>query len=286
MTDDRFNRQLPLFGKEGQNRLRAARVAVIGAGGTGCFVIPEIALLGVGELAIVDYDEADTTTRNRHLCIRHTDPIPGMSKARASARFVEELDPAVRVRVVPSSLLTHEGFDAVKSADYIFGCVDLEGVRLVLTELCAAYSKPYFDVASGVEVGTPPLYGGRVCCAVEGKGCLVCMGELDTAEAARDLETPGQRQEREAIYGVDRSLLGAHGPSVVSINGVVASIAVTEFMKFCTGMAEPARLCRYDGGMSRVTVRAESPVADCYYCKGIRGIGRDADVERYLARAR
>ncbi len=286
MTGNRFDRQMLLFGAEGQSRLRAAKVAVIGAGGTGCFIIAQLALLGVGELVSVDADQADITTRNRHLCVRHGDPIPGTFKVEAAARMVREFDPDIRFSPVPLSLMTPEGFEAVKSADYVFGCVDREGVRLVLTELCAAYAKPYIDVATGVEPGTPPQYGGTVCCSVGGGGCLVCMGELDVEEAVRDMETPDQQRDREAIYGVAASALGGRGPSVVSINGVVSSLAVSEFMKLCTGLGMPAPLLRYDGRAARVSIRAEGPKPDCYYCKAVWGSGSGADVERYLLKPR
>jgi len=285
MNDSRFDRQLPLFGKAGQERLRAARVAVIGAGGTGSAVIPQLALLGVGSIVVVDHDDIEESNRNRHFCARHADPIPGTSKVEVACRMVAEYDPDISVESVYGSLLSHDGFAAVRSADYIIGCVDLEGVRLVLTELCAAYGKPYIDVSSGVEPGEPPRYGGRVCCAVGGAGCLVCMGELDMAEAARDLETAAQRKDRQAIYGVQAHLLDARGPSVVSINAVVASLAVTEFMKLCTGLDQPARVIKYDGRLSRVTVSRDAPLADCFYCSGVRGTGATADVERYLRAA-
>jgi len=285
MNDSRFDRQLPLFGKAGQERLRAARVAVIGAGGTGSAVIPQLALLGVGSIVVVDHDDIEESNRNRHFCARHADPIPGTSKVEVACRTVAEYDPDISVESVYDSLLSHDGFAAVRSADYIIGCVDLEGVRLVLTELCAAHAKPYIDVSSGVEPGEPPSYGGRVCCAVGGAGCLVCMGELDMAEAARDLETAAQRKDRQAIYGVQAHLLGARGPSVVSINAVVASLAVTEFMKLCTGLDQPARVIKYDARLSRITVSRDAPLADCFYCSGVRGTGATADVERYLRAA-
>lgn len=281
MNDSRFERQLPFFGEAGQQKLRASRVAVVGAGGTGSLVVPELALLGVGGLVVVEHDEIERSNRNRHFCARHTDPIPGTLKVETARRMVREYDPTIEVEVVSSSLITQRGFEAVKSADYVFGCVDLEGVRLILTELCAAYTKPYIDVSSGVEPGNPTLYGGRVCCAIGGNGCLVCLGELDVAEAARDLETPDERRNREAIYGIDKKLLGLGGLSVVSINGVVASLAVTEFMKLCSGLDIPTRLLKYDGRSSRVTVGKDEPSPDCYYCKGVSGSGAGADVERY-----
>lgn len=285
MNDSRFDRQLPLFGKAGQDRLRAARVAVIGVGGTGSAVIPQLAMLGVGSIVVVDHDDIEESNRNRHFCARHTDPIPGTSKVMAARRMVGECDPSINVECVHASLVSEEGFAAVKSADYVLGCVDLEGVRLVLTELCAAYDKPYIDVASGIEPGEPPRYGGRVCCAIGGGGCLVCTGELDMAEAAHDLEPAALRRDREAIYGVRSELLGPRGPSVVSINTVVASLAVTEFMKLCTGLDQPSRVIKYDGRSSRVSVSRDAPMSDCFYCTGIRSMSAKADVERYLRTA-
>jgi len=284
MNDHRFDRQLPLFGKAGQDRLRAARVAVIGAGGTGSAVIPQLALLGVGAMVVVDHDDIEESNRNRHFCARHSDPIPGTSKVAVARRRVGEYDPSINVECVDASVISSRGFAAIKSADYVIGCVDLEGVRLILTELCAAYDKPYIDVSSGVEPGDPPQYGGRVCCAIGGGGCLVCTGELDMAEAARDLESSAQRKDRELIYGVRADVLGVRGPSVVSINAVVASLAVTEFMKLCTGLDQPARVIKYDARLSRVTVSRDAPLAGCFYCTGIRGMGATADVERFLSR--
>lgn len=281
MKDSRFERQIALFGEPGQRKLRGARVTVIGAGGTGSIVIPELALLGVGSLVVVEPEAIEETNRNRHFCARHRDSV-GMLKVEAARRMVSEYDPTIDVEIVPSSLLTREGFEAVKSADYVFGCVDLEGVRLVMTELCAAYCKPYIDLATGVEPGNPPLFGGRVCCAYGGGGCLVCLGELDVAEAARDLETLDERQNRETIYGVQKDLLKRSGPSVVSINGVVASLAVTEFLKLCTAVAAPTRLLKYDGRAARVSVSRDVPTMDCYYCKRIWGMGDGAEIERYL----
>ena len=149
-------------------------------------------------------------------------------------------------------------------------------------ELCMAFQKPYIDIATGVEAGAPPIYGGRVCCSLPGLGCLACLGELDVAEAAKDLESTDQRRDREAIYGVEKASLGTRGPSVVSINAVTASLAVTEFMKLCTGMATPTRLLKYDGGMSRVTVSRDEPAACCYFCKGIAGSGDGAGASRFL----
>lgn len=282
MNAARFDRQLPLLGKEGQARIRARRVTVIGAGGTGSVVIPQLALLGVGHISIVDHDEIEESNRNRHWCARHGDTIPGTLKVDTARRMVLEYDPTITVDVIAKSLRSGQAFEAVKTADYVFGCVDLEGIRLVLLELCMAFNKPYIDIATGIEAGERPVYGGRICCSLVGAGCLACLGELDMAEAARDLESSGQRRDREAIYGVNKSALHGRGPSVVSINAVAASLAATEFMKLCTGLGRPTRLLKYDGGMSRVSASRDEPAPDCYYCKGIAGSGDAAAVDRFI----
>jgi hypothetical protein len=96
-------------------------------------------------------------------------------------------------------------------------------------------------------------------------GCLSCQGVLDQGEVRRDLASDAQRADEDAIYGVSKAALGAGGPSVVSVNGVVASLGVTELMAMVTGMRKPFGQLDYrghEGIIRRVIDRA----ADCYYC--------------------
>lgn len=111
---------------------------------------------------------------------------------------------------------------------------------------------------------------------------MVCLGQLDMGEAQQELGGPEARKLREAIYGVERNYLGRAGPSVVSINGVVASLAVTEFMVGVTGIREPQRLIIYRGNMGRVLASDDVPKPDCFYCKGLWGQGDRADTRRYI----
>ena len=150
------------------------------------------------------------------------------------------------------------------------------------TELCAAYAKPYVDVSSDILADDPVKYGGQVCVALSGNGCLSCMNVLDSAQAAIDLAGPEERRRLADIYGVSSDLLDNAGPSVVSINGVVASLAVTEFMLGVTGLRNPNRLLTYHGLTGKVTVSTDDPLPDCYYCKGLWGRGDHADVQRYI----
>ncbi|MFQ5803613.1 MAG: ThiF family adenylyltransferase [Candidatus Methylomirabilales bacterium] len=288
MSSDRFDRNIRFFGREGQERLRSASVAVVGVGGIGTHVVQHLSLLGVGGLALIDPQEMDASNLNRYVGARYDDPIPGTRKVDLGERIAHSIDPKIRIVKVFDSLVSDEAFRAIIESDYLFGCVDREGVRLILNELCAAYGRPYFDVASEIVPEDGLAYGGRVFAIWDGNGCLVCSGVLDLAEAQQDLSRPEGRRDLEPIYGVDRTLLGDPGPSVVSINGVVASLAVTEFMVAVTGIRPPQRLLNYYGhlvphrGERPVTVSVDEPWPDCYYCKAIRGAGDKADIQRYI----
>lgn len=281
---DRFDRNERLFGAAGQAQLRATTVAVVGVGGLGTHVVQQLALLGVGALNLVDGEEVDLTNRNRYVGVRHDDPIPGTPKVDIGERIICEIDPRIAVTKVQKSLLTEEGFAAVKQADHVFGCLDSDGIRLVLVELCSAYSRPLFDLASDVpprEDGEPLRYGGRVVFA-NGRDCPVCLGQIDVAEAQLDLAGDQARAERDRLYGIERRDLAEAGPSVASLNGVVASLAVTEFMVEVTGLRAANRVLTYRGHIGGVSLRTDAPRPGCYYCTHVHGRGVAADVERYL----
>jgi hypothetical protein len=237
----------------------------------GGHVVQQLALLGLGSMALVDAEELDDTNRNRYVTARVTDRVPGTPKVDIAERLIKDIDPSITVVKVQDSLVGDAAFMAVQQADYVFGCIDSEGARLVLTELCAAYRRPYLDVASDIEAKDKLRYGGRACLSSDGEACLVCLGQLDMAEAQAELGGPGARELRRAIYGVEKEQLGRAGPSVVSINGVVASLAVTEFMVAVTGIRKTNRLSIYRGDMGRVLVSDDAPKPDCFYCKSVWG---------------
>ena len=282
MTNDCFDRQVRFFGQEGQERLTDARVAVVGVGGLGSHVVQQLAFLGVRAIAPIDAKELALTNRNRLVGMSEDDPIPGTRKVDIAERTAKTIDGSIVVDKVFDSFVSKRGFDVLIGADYVFGCLDSEGARLVLTELSAAYAKPYVDVSSDILPGDPVNYGGQVCIAWSGNGCLSCMNVLDRARAAVELAGPEERRRQAEIYGISRDLLDVAGPSVVSINGGVASLAVTEFMLRVTGIREPNRLLTYHGRTGKVTVSTDNPAPDCYYCKGLWGTGDRADVQHYV----
>ena len=278
--DDRFDRNERLFGKEGQANIRGTRVTLVGGGGLGTHVAQQLALLGIGALTPVDHEEISKSNRNRYIGAWATDPIPGSRKVDLIVRLVGLIDPSITVTPVYTAFPSPEALEAVKNADYVFGCVDGDGPRFVLNEACIAYDRPLFDLAS--DVPEPGCYGGRVTVVTTEGGCLHCRRVLDPRDIRRYLSPSEALENEDAEYGIRRAVLGEAGPSVVSINGVVASLAVTEFMVMVTGLREPNGHLEYRGHEGLVRRRIEDRSSDCYYCSAVRGLGDAAHLSRYF----
>ena len=283
MTESRFDRNERLFGKEGQARLRQTRIAVMGAGGLGSHVIAQCALLGVGGITTVDRQDVALSNRNRYVGVWHTDPIPGSPKVVLAKRHIELIDPGIVVTPTKDDILSVAGLRAIEKADYVFGCVDNDGVRFFINEACVAYEKPLIDLASDVpETG---VFGGHVAIVTGGHACLHCLDLLDPKEVRRYLSPAEMVENEAAVYGIEASALEETGPSVVSVNGVVASLGVTAFMALATGMQVPYTFQTYRGDRGIVTKKTMTAPEDCYYCSVVRGQGDGADLERYFRKA-
>lgn len=277
--DDRNHRSMLLFGAEGQAKLSRTKVVVAGAGGLGSPLAQHLALLGVAQITPIDPDELDNTNRNRHVAAREADPVPGSLKVHLIERMIREINRNVDCVPLPVDLLSESAFNAVKEADWVIGCFDHDGPRAILNELCAAYKKPYIDLAS--DVPEPGVYGGHILVSMGGNGCLHCLGLLDQQVVRRFLMSPREREEHDRVYGIDRLALEAKGPSVSPLNGVIASLG-SMVMVSVTGMRAPKLLQVYRGDLSTLRQSKDEPAAGCPICKGVWGRGATADVERYL----
>lgn len=286
MTFDpiRYDRSIALFGREGQERVHEKSVAIIGAGGVGSWIVPQVALLGPHRISVVEPEQLAETDRNRSGIARFSDPIPGSSKVDLAERLIKEINPGIAVGRVAKSLLSGEAFEEITNSDIVILCVDSDGVRFVANELAVAYEKPLIDVAT--DVPEPGVYGGRVFFGLPGDACLVCMELLDMRDVRRFFQTDAERLAEDAIYGIPKRLLPGGGPAVASINMTAAGLAGTEFMVWATGMRAPHRLITYYGNRSIVTVSRDQPRPNCYYCRLLRGQRDAANVQRYLAAAR
>lgn len=266
IDEERYSRQVALFGWPGQRVLETMRVAIVGLGGVGSHVAQQLALLGVRDFDLIDDDQVSQSNLNRLIGAVETD-VDAL-KVEVAARMVQLLRPNADVHKHPVPF----GMTAaslLETVDAVMSCVDEDSVRLEITARCVASGVVFFDLATDTgESQDGAWFGGRVLFSGSGDRCLSCMDLLDQAALRRAGMTPGQHDEEERIYGIDRRAMDASGPSVVSVNGVVASLAVTELMKWATGLAPAAPLLTYRGDRGTVHRSVDQPAADCFYCGG------------------
>ena len=186
----------------------------------------------------------------------------------------------VNVDALKTDIRDPKALNAMRRADVIFGCVDNDGARLVLNELALAYYIPLIDCGVGIEVegGAIKEAGGRVMVVHPDGPCLLCAREISPTEALNDLAPPEELEVKQLqgyINGAD-----IPSPSVVSLNSIIASIAVTEFLALVTGFRPAKEYTFYDMLNQRVVQRIVETDPNCYTCS-LKGIGDKVDIERY-----
>lgn len=265
---ERYSRNEALFGTAGQERIAATKVAIVGLGGLGSHVAQQLAHLGVLDYALIDFDTVSESNLNRLIGATEADVRDETLKTTVAERLVHSIQPSAAIEPINAPVVAAE--EAIKRADVVFGCVDRDIHRLEITRIAATYAKPYIDSATDViNEDAELVYGGRVIYS-DGTRCPVCLPEvLDQEQIRLDRLSPEHLEAHRRIYGIDRDLLKGTGPAVVSINGVVASLAVTEFMVAVTGLREPATQLIYRAERGIVRRSTDQPSPDCYYCTGL-----------------
>lgn len=268
MIDDsiRYDRNIRLFGADGQSRIKAARVGVAGLGGLGCRMVLDLGYLGVTRYVLVDGDRASSHSLNR-LITAHPDDV-GQYKTDLAERLIRAINPAAEVINIRQHLPHPDALDALGQVDLIFGGLDNDAPRLHLTDLASQHRIVYIDAATDTHADAGALaYGGRVVVAGLGPGCLFCLGHLDQRQIRQATMTDEERTADATIYGVPADALDGTGPSVVTINGVVASLATTEAMVYVTGLRAPNKQLTYRADHGSVRINLDPPVLPaCPYC--------------------
>ena len=163
LSDDeleRYARQivLPQVGGVGQRRLKAASIAVVGAGGIGSAVIPSLAGAGIGRLTIIDDDVVDRTNLQRQPIFR--DDQVGQSKAELAANFVRSLNPNVEVVAVKQRLTTDNAEAILGGYDLVIDGSDNFATRLTVGDTLTHLQIPLVSAAAVQFQGQVALFRG------------------------------------------------------------------------------------------------------------------------------
>ena len=239
---ERYSRQLVMDDWSGaaQERLKAARVIVVGAGALGSPAATYLAAAGVGTLGIVDGDVVELS--NLHRQPLHFTPDVGQPKAETAAAKLGLLNPEVVVEPYPVNLEGANAEAIVAGADVVVDCTDSFESRYLVNDSCCA------QAVALVEGGVA---------AFEGLVFSIRPGESACYRCAFPDVPPGGAERRCRDTGV----LGA-------LAGVIGSIQALEALKLVSGVGDPLvdRILRIDGHAMGQTMVATTRRDGCPGC--------------------
>lgn len=237
LSDDelqRYSRQIMLFGKGGQKRLKDATVFIAGAGGLGCPIALYLAVAGIGHLRIADKDVVEQTNLNRQ--ILHWEQDIGKEKVISVEEKLRMINPHIEVRSFYLTIDESNIMDLVADADIIVDAMDNYHVRYLLNK--ASHEK-----------GIPLVHGAIR--GFDGQAMTIIPGQSACFNCVFPSEPPS---ETFPVVGVTP--------------GIIAMIQANEVIKYLLGKGKllTNRLLIWDGLNSEMDYMKVSKRSDCKVC--------------------
>ncbi len=140
---ERYARQIILkgFGIEGQQRLLASSVLIIGAGGLGSAMAQYLAAAGIGRIGLVDKDVVELSNLQRQ--ILHYTPDVGQRKVDSASKKIKQLNPDVHVDLYPVCVRADNILGIIKPYDFILDAVDNFAGKFLINDACVLAGKPF-----------------------------------------------------------------------------------------------------------------------------------------------
>jgi molybdopterin/thiamine biosynthesis adenylyltransferase len=235
---DRYARQLVLreIGGPGQQKLKSATVALVGAGGLGAPAALYLAAAGVGTLRLIDPDTVALSNLQRQVTYGGGDV--GALKTNASAKRLADLNPHVTVEQRPAALTGANAGELLAGCDLVLDGTDDFATRFFVNAACCAAHTPLVSGAIGRWTGQVGVF--------EGKPCYRCL----VPDVPPDAETC-------ATVGV-----------VGALGGVIGSMMALEAVKLLTGAGTSltGRLLIYDALTANTRTVRIGADPDCPVC--------------------
>ncbi len=230
----RYERQISIFGEEGQRKLKKAKVFIAGAGGLGSSISTYLTVAGIGKLRMVDNDIVALENLNRQ--VLHWDNDIGKKKLESAAVKLKRMNPNVEVEVISETITKGNIDDLVGDFDMIVDAMDNFAARYVLNKTALVKKIPLFH-------GAVHGFYGQATTIIPGKtACLRCIFP----------EAPPPTI-----------------PPVVGVTpGVIGCIQATEVIKYILGIGSllENRLLMWDGlkaEMDEVPLEKNPRCEDC-----------------------
>ena len=137
----RYSRHLLLdeIDVDGQEKLLAAHVLVIGAGGLGSAAAPYLAAAGVGTITLIDHDQVDLTNLQRQ--IMHTQNSIGSNKVDSGKLFLEQINPTIQIHAIANKASPELLDQILPTVDIVLDCTDNFSTRQFINAACVKHQK-------------------------------------------------------------------------------------------------------------------------------------------------
>lgn len=151
--NERYNRQeqMPEWGREGQEALKDARVAVIGAGGVKSTLLMALAAGGIGHIRIIEFDKVELSNLNRQILYRT--PDIGKSKGQASLKTLKELNPDIEIELVEEKVDESNIDRLLDGWEFIVEGGESPAGRNLVNEYCLRTNKPFTHASAQFSYG-------------------------------------------------------------------------------------------------------------------------------------
>jgi len=230
-------------GPDGQKKLAAARVAIVGCGATGSALASLLARAGVGYLRIIDRDYVEPSNLQRQVLFDESDAVESLPKAIAAARKIASFNSEIVVEHHAADLVPGNVHDLLGNVDLILDGTDNFETRYLINDYAVSGKLPWIYAAG---VGS---YAVTMTVLPEETACLACIFPDSPKGIVETCDTSG---------------------ILNSAVNLVASIAATEAMKLIVGARDQIRrtLLSYDVWSNQhAEVSAAHPHADCRACQ-------------------
>ena len=209
--NNQYHRQtlLPEIGEEGQQKLKQAKVLIVGVGGLGCPIALYLATAGVGCLGLIDDDVVSLS--NLHRQVLYDEADIEQPKAQCAVRHLQKKNSDIELTAYPMRLTKENAETLIRDYDIVVDGCDNHATRYLISDVCHRLQKPYVYAAIG---------------AFQGQVSILCY----------DHDAPTYRTlfpDEEAMLSVEA------GKGVIGTTpAVVGSIAANEVLKLTVGFGE------------------------------------------------
>jgi len=203
-----------------QDRVKAAKVMVVGAGALGNEVAKNLTLMGVGHLFVIDRDEIEAANLSRSVLFRESDN--GRLKTEAAAAAIKDLNPEVKVQTFNGDVNTDLGLGVFRRMDVVVGCLDNRQARLSVNRFCWKANRPWVDGA------IQELFGVARVFVPERGACYEC------TLTERDWQILSMQHPCKGI--ALGNLLEGKVPTTPTISSIIAGVQSQEALKLIHGM--------------------------------------------------